>query len=486
MSAGQAGPERSAEAVPEPALRPVEARFPDRAAARRARVYVDRSGSGTAIVIRDPRGRERRITAGPGGATRVVLEAGSAGGGLLGSLVLRGEADQVLARLPRVSWQPESPDDESVLDAGQAADDAAGFAAATGLPVTDDRRAGHAGGGRGAGDRARGGARAGRQAAAAIARHPKDKQSAVVSFRTTLPAWFLVARALLAAAAAGLLIAILIDAELRSGKPGHSFASDGTYQALALACAVVVLAQPLLAWALITRAWRLDRATGRALPEPAATLAPHPADSAGPTSPRFLRTASLRLFPADLVATGEAGEERWLPRSGPTGVTELARVTVRGKPSRLELRTADGRPRAVLPWAAWFGGAGGEQALAGFAALAGLPLREAEGPHIPEGREAIWPYRPLQFASASAAASRLSWRGLPGPASLGIPVIYGIFTAIAGAASPPAVAIALAAVLASAGPWFAGRLLRRRLDRPAQPGKTAPQPGPRRGGALGL
>jgi len=467
MTAGQAGPGRGSAAVPEPALRPVEGRFPDRAAARRARVYVDRSGPVAAIVIRDPRGRERRIAAGPGGATRVVLEPALPGGGLPGSVVLLGEAGQVLASFPRAYWQPEAPDDESLHDAGQPADDAAAFASATGLPVADERQAGQA---------ARAAHRGGHDTAG-TPRRPAGPQAGVATFRTALPAWFLLARALLAAAAAGLLIAILIYAESTSRKAGHSFATDATYQAVALACAAAVLAQPLLAGVLLARAWLLDRASDRALPEPSATLAPRPgghAASAGhaassgsaPAPGRFLRTASLRLFPADLVVTSEAGEERWLPRAGPTGVTELTRVTVGGRPSRLELRTADGRPRAVLPWTWWFAGAGGEQALVGFAAAAGLPLREADGPHIPEGPETIWPYRPLRFPSAAARARYLRWRGLPGQASLGIPVIYGIFTVIAGAASPPAVALAGLAVVVSAGSWLALRLTRTRRDRP--------------------
>jgi hypothetical protein len=464
MTTSQAGPGPDPASIPEPALRPVEGRFPDRAAARRARVYVDRAGPVPAIVIRDPRGRERRIPAGPDGATRVVLEPALPSGGLLGSVVLRGEADRVLASFPRAYWQPEAVDDESLLDAGRPADDAAAFAAATGLPVTDDRRPGQA-------EAARGAHRGGRGAPGAP-RRPAGPQAGVVTFRTTLPAWFLLARALLAAAAAGLLIALLILAAVRGGKHGHSFASDGTYQALAVACAAAVLAQPLLAGVLVARAWLLDRASARALPEPAATLAPHPAKSADPVSVRFLRTASLRLSPTDLVATNEEGEERWLPRAGPTGVTELTLVKVHGKPGRLELRTADGRPRAVLPWAPWFGGAGGEQALADFAADAGLPLREAEGQHIPEGAETIWPYRPLRFPSASSKASYLRWRGLPGAASLGIPLIYGIFTAIVGAASPTAVALAAAAVLGSAGAWLARRIARGRLDRPAVPGTS--------------
>jgi hypothetical protein len=468
MTTSQAGPGTGPASIPEPALRPVEGRFPDRAAARRARVYVDRSGPSAAIVIRDPRGRQRRIAAGHGGATRVVLEPAVPGGGLLGSVVLRGEAGQVLASFPRAYWQPEAPDDESLHDAGRPADDAAAFASATGLPVADERQAGQA---------APAAHRGGRDTVGPP-RRPAGPQAGVVAFRTALPAWFLIARALLAAAAAGLLIAILIYAESTSGKTGHSFATDAVYQALALACAAAVLAQPLLAGVPLARAWLLDRASGLALPEPSATLAPRPgghAASAGhgasagsaPASERFLRTASLRLFPADLVVTSEAGEERWLPRTGPTGVTELARVTAGGRPSRLELRTADGRPRAVLPWAWWFAGAGGEQALAGFAAAAGLPVREAEGPHIPEGAETIWRYRPLRFPTAAAEARSLRWRGLPGSASVGIPVIYGIFTAIVGAASPPALALAALAVVVSAGSWLALRLARRRRDRPA-------------------
>jgi hypothetical protein len=173
-----------------------------------------------------------------------------------------------------------------------------------------------------------------------------------------------------------------------------------------------------------------------------------------------VHTASVRLFPSDLVVTGETGGERWLPRYGPNGVTTLAEVTADGRLSRVELRTADGRPRAVLPWASWFAGAGGTEALASFAAAAGLPVLRTEGPHISDSLETIWPYRPLQ---APAAGSYPDWPGLPGQASFAIPLTYGILTAIIGAGSLPAVAVALGAVLASVSPWFARRVTRTRL-----------------------
>jgi hypothetical protein len=448
VSTRQAEPGQGALAVPEPALRPMDARFPDRWAARRARVYLDRGAGGTAIVIRDPRGRERRIPTGPGGAQRIVLAGPAGSGELLGSLDLIGGDGQVIARFPRLSWQPESLLDESVHQAGEAADDLAAFAAATGLPVSRD--SGH----HGAAPQQPAGRRRGRTPGGGPA----------VTYRAALPAWFLTARAAAAAAAAGLLIALAFGAS--RGLAAHA-AVTGTYQALALACAAAVLAQPLLAGVLFARAWQLDRASARALPAPSAALSPHPA---GEVSRRFLRTASLRLFPGDLVATEEGGEERWLPRSGPTGVTALVRVMVRGRPDRLELRTADGRPRAVLPWHDWFAGAGGEQALAGFAAAAGMPLTSADGKHIGSGEATVWQYRPLRFSSAAAAARYFRWRGLPGAASLGLPVVFGIFTAIIGAASPAALAMAMAAVLLAAGPWAARLLARRRLGRPVPPG----------------
>ncbi len=354
--------------VPEPALRPMDARFPNRYVVRRARVYVDHTGAQTMIVIRDPRGRERRIPAGPGGAARVVLERHSdAPGQFLGSLDLRDENGRVLARFPRLSWKPESWVDESVHLAGEAADDASAFAAATGLPVTGSSQTGSAG-------RPRRGTPVTRSEAAFTGRH-KGGNVPVVSYGTVLPAWFLIARSLLSMVPAGVLIAFAVfDISHGTGKTlGHGFASTGTYRALALTWASAVLAQPLLAGVLFARAWWLDRAGTRALPAASAVLAPHPS---GVTTRRFLRTASLRVFPGDLVVTEEGGEERWLPRSGPTGIAGLTRVTAKGKPDRLELRTADGRPRAVLPWEDWFAGVGGEEALAEFATGAGLPLGE--------------------------------------------------------------------------------------------------------------
>lgn len=458
-----AGP--GAAPVPEPALRPVEAYFPRRYSARRARVYIDHGAGGAAIVIRDPRGRERRIPAGPGGASRVVLEPAGALPGFYGvrsSIALVADSGQVLARLPMVYWRPESVGDGSVTLAGRLPDDAAAFAAATGLPVTEDHQVKASGSTEhlDPAERARRADRAERAAA---------RQLGVVTFQMALPAWFLAARALLALAWAGPWVVLTFEIVLGGTKASHGLAA-GTYQALALICAAAALAQPLLAGALMARAWWLDRGSGRPLRAPAAALAPHPAR---PVTRRFLRIASLRLLPADLVVTDADGAERWLPRSGPVAVTALARITVRGRPDRLELRTAEGRPRAVLPWHDWFGGPGGEQELAGFANAAGLPVTGAEGKHLPEDEETVWPYRrPWWSASRRPVSSYPQWTGLPGEASLVLAVIAGISTAIDAASFAPAAVMAIAAALLAAGAWFARRLARRSLDRTVHPGEA--------------
>lgn len=280
---------------------------------------------------------------------------------------------------------------------------------------------------------------------------------------------FLAARVLLALAWAGPWIALSFEIVLRGAKTSHGLAV-GTYQALALICAVAALTQPLLAGALIARAWWVDRTSGRALRAPAATIAPHPAR---PVTRRFLRIASLRLLPADLVVTDGDGAERWLPRSGPVAVTGLARITVRGKPDRLELRTADGGPRAVLPWQDWFAGPGGEQELAGFASAAGLPLTDVEGKHLREDEETAWPYRrPWWSTSKRPASSYPRWADLPGGASLVLSVIPGIATAIVALTFPSAALLAIAAAVLTAAAWSARRLARRRLDGAVRPRGT--------------
>lgn len=85
----------------------------------------------------------------------------------------------------------------------------------------------------------------------------------------------------------------------------------------------------------------------------------------------------------------------------------------------------------------------------------------------------FWVVMPLHFTSRAAASRYLRWRGLPGAASLGLPVIFGVFTAVIGAASPAAVALAAAAVILAAGPWAARLIARSRLSRPVEPGEPA-------------
>ena len=54
------------------------------------------------------------------------------------------------------------------------------------------------------------------------------------------------------------------------------------------------------------------------------------------------------------------GRERRLPRGGPRGVTTAAVVRPGTPSAQLELRTADGTPRATLPWPVWFGADGAD------------------------------------------------------------------------------------------------------------------------------
>ncbi|MGR6537036.1 hypothetical protein [Streptomyces rochei] len=89
-------------------------------------------------------------------------------------------------------------------------------------------------------------------------------------------------------------------------------------------------------------------------------IRPSPAAGSGATR-RFLRTASLRVLPHDVVLTNALGEERRLGRTGAHGVARLVRLVDAGtgEPLGVELRDGQGEVRAVLPWRSWFAGSPG-------------------------------------------------------------------------------------------------------------------------------
>ena len=119
--------------------------------------------------------------------------------------------------------------------------------------------------------------------------------------------------------------------------------------------------------------WR-DR---RTRPGVQARIGPAPAADAGATV-RFVSTAAVRVQDDDIVIVSGTGEERWLPRSGPYAVKELARVVDGGRPIRAELRGLGGTVRAALPWQAWFGGPGGREQWQALVTAVGLPARDEQ------------------------------------------------------------------------------------------------------------
>lgn len=107
------------------------------------------------------------------------------------------------------------------------------------------------------------------------------------------------------------------------------------------------------------RAWWHRRRPG---PRGTVRIAPSPAPASGATR-RFLRTASVRVEPADVVLVDTLGGERRLGREAPHGVRRLVRLMDPGtrKPLGVELRDGADACRALLPWDAWFGGPEGEE-----------------------------------------------------------------------------------------------------------------------------
>ncbi|MFF7469247.1 hypothetical protein [Streptomyces sp. NPDC008092] len=102
--------------------------------------------------------------------------------------------------------------------------------------------------------------------------------------------------------------------------------------------------------------WRNRRDAGRYFAE-AALITPEPATGEGAT-PRFRRTASVRVLPGDVVLTDTVGRERWLGRDGAHGVAQLVRLVSPGdrQPLGVEFRDRSGQARALLPWRHWFAG----------------------------------------------------------------------------------------------------------------------------------
>ncbi|MCZ4121385.1 hypothetical protein [Streptomyces sp. H39-S7] len=444
--------------IAEPALRPAARRRPALDVVRHARIHRD----GRDLVIRSPRGTERRHPIGTGGIRRAVhidllgLDAAQKMGlpvkGRWGMVDLQDEDGHTVCRIPLAEWLPESgmlePDPlrgEKLL--GRTG--LAGLLKEAGIPVhrihelDDPLLAGSSGG---------------------------DKD---VHFYTALPVWHSVARG------TGMFlwfVTFFLGLILRDSAPWLLAVSGIGLLSLPVATAVLRL-----------RARAKERGDDLAV---LARLSPCPPSGAGATA-RFCATAAVRVQSADIVLVDSLAGERWLPRSGPHSVDRVVRFlsAADGTPLGVELQGSGGQVRAALPWEWWFGGAEGDARWAEFTAAVGRPVDDR-----PLGKGKRWPQDALARVESrlmapidTKEARRVTsfHGGVVGDASGFLLPLFSLVTLGAGlveASSHPAsgwltgVSGALA-FCGTAGPEIAHSLHSRlRLDRPA-PGQ-APGQGP--------
>ncbi|MFD8811176.1 hypothetical protein ACFV23_06745 [Streptomyces sp. NPDC059627] len=295
---------------------------------RRGRLYAD----GKTLVVRDRRLRERRYPVGPGGIRRAVFvppppdaweTVTKRPAERWGVLVFEDEDGRDVLCVPLAEWLPEAGV-VGILDLKPVKClDRTGLrelAAALGVPVEEEPRST-------AGERARPETGPGRAPDRAVHRE--------------LPRWHSWIRGL---GAIGWLVALVV-----------AFAADVDWclPIAAGALFAVPAADSVLrvgAW------WRNRRDDGRCFAE-AVAITPDPVAGEGAT-PRFRRTASLRVLPGDVVLTDTVGRERWLGRDGAHGVARLVRLVSPGDrhPLGVEFRDGRGEVRALLPWRHWFAG----------------------------------------------------------------------------------------------------------------------------------
>lgn len=250
--------------------------------------------------------------------------------------------------------------------------------------------------------------------------------------------------------------------------------------AVALIWAIMTGDSPVVLWAagafgllLSTLAalglWAVAAWVDRIPEDGAPTLRPHPGV---PASRRFRRVARLRLEPDDAVLIDALGRERRLPRTGRHGITVAAVVRDGGPTAQLELRTADGIPRATLPWKYWFAGADGAESLKRICAEAGLRLQRAAAPAVRPDVEEKAARAIFAPPARDVLASTIWPKGLPGQAAVwqtapfaAALLPYAPESRVTGAAQ---IGLAVTVLLTAVLQW--GRLLIRRLwlDRPGE------------------
>ncbi|MDK1347414.1 hypothetical protein QNO09_29770 [Streptomyces sp. 378] len=289
---------------------------------RRARLYAE----GRTLVVRDGRLRERRYGVGGDGIRHAVfIPPGDLWETVQkrpmerwGVLAFKSEAEREVLRVPLAAWLPEAGvvgamdlRPSTCLDRTGLRD----LVATLGIPLEE-----------------------GLQPADGVevrenSRGPRPDRAV----HGDLPRWHSWARGL---GMFGWFVAAVI-----------AFAADLVWAMPVAACALLLIPASdglvrITAW------WRNTRSDsfGGAL-----TFRPSPA--AGATR-RFLRTASIRVLPDDVVLTNTVGEERWLGRAGTHGVARLVRLVAptTGEPLAVAFLDGKGETRALLPWKHWFAG----------------------------------------------------------------------------------------------------------------------------------
>lgn len=330
-------------------VRPAARGFPEVDVVRRARL-VAQEGS---LVFRDALGRRRTWSGGPHGelVDALYVDLGTLcasdpsvrfdevlGESRLGFVDLRTRDETSVLRIPLEAWTPEARDGVTSADALRRSGVAA-LLTALRLPVRHVRRVEDA---------------AFRPVLDEVLRRPhRPRVTRLDPGRGVGLHWLVLRLLCVLPVVVGLLLGTAIP-----DQSGVWFLCAGVFLAL---CGALDL------WRYAVNIRRDRRSTSVLTPE--AVLPAHPGV---PVPAAFVDRACLRLEEDDIVVVDQLGTERWLPRSGPDAVREIAVVHATGFPQRVELRTVHGLRRAVLPWDSWFAGPCGMEDLQAWGERAGL------------------------------------------------------------------------------------------------------------------